>query len=247
MVPFYSMKYKLETIPVWDAFDAESECPFCLLEQKAEEGYVRFFMGNSVMVPEMRVEVNKTGFCRSHYPMLFNTRANRHALGLMTHTHFSAAFTECGKELKKLAGGTKRDLKRGLAQLAEKLRRNTNACMICSRIDETLKRYLFTALYLWKKDEEGFRARYASSRGFCRRHLSGLVEMAGEVLPGKLQGEWIALTAQLTEANAERLDGELFWYTQKFDFQNDDKPWGTAKDALERGIQKLQGTILKDP
>lgn len=241
------MKYKLETIPVWDAFDAESECPFCSLEEKAEASYLKFFMGNSVMVPEMRVEVNKTGYCRTHYPMLFNTRANRHALGLMTHTHFTTAFKECSRGLKRLAGGTKRDLKRGFLKLAEELKAETTQCMICSRIEETVKRYLFTTLYLWKKDEEGFRRRYATSKGFCRYHLSSLLEMAGEVLPGKLQAEWITVTAELMQAAAERLDGELFWYTQKFDFQNDDKPWGTSKDALERGIQKLEGTILKDP
>ena len=30
------MKYKLETIPVWDAFKENSECPLCTLEEKNE-------------------------------------------------------------------------------------------------------------------------------------------------------------------------------------------------------------------
>ena len=238
------MKYKLETIPVWDAFDADSECPFCLLEQKAETGYLKFFLGNSVMVPEMRVEVNSIGFCRTHFPMLFNSRSNRHALSLLSHTHLMEADKRTNQILEGLSS---RPNRKSMLAAAESLKQETENCMICTRIEETLKRYLFTTLYLWKRDEEGFRDRFAGSKGFCLYHLRGLISMAPEALGVKELPSWLQVLSTLHRQNGRRLEEELFFYSRKFDFQNDDKPWGTAKDALERGIQKLTGRAVKDP
>jgi hypothetical protein len=242
------MKYKIETIPVWDAFGAESECPFCLLEKEAEERYLGFFLGNSVMVPEMRIEVNSTGFCRTHYPMLFATRKNRHSLGLLTHTRLSESVGREKKLLWSLLGITGKNRgKKALAEAAAFLHKETEQCMICSRMEETLKRYIFTALYLWKKDEEGFRNTYAASKGFCRHHLASLLGMAGEALPAALLREWLEATIAVENESRRRLESELLWYTQKFDYQNSEKPWGSSKDALERAIQKLTGKIVGDP
>ncbi len=95
------MKYELETIPVWDAFKEGCECPICILFNKAQETYVKFFLGNSVMVPEMRVEVNKTGFCPDHFQMLLQKRSP-HYLGLMTHTHLKEYRELLEKKFNKL-------------------------------------------------------------------------------------------------------------------------------------------------
>lgn len=239
------MKYKLETIPVWDAFEKGSECPFCLLEREAEERYVDFFLGSSVMAPEMRVQVNAAGFCRSHYPMLFETRKNRHSLGLVTHTRFREA--AAGKEklltgVLRKAGGTRGA--KALQDAAGFFEAEAERCMICDRIGETIGRYLYTAVYLWKKDEEGFRERYAASKGACLRHLPGLLRMAAELLPAALRRAWLEATLELERKNDARLEAELLWYTRKFDFQNDGEPWGDSRDALERVIGKLIGRII---
>ena len=80
------MKYKLETIPVWDALNENCECPFCILMEKAETRYVKYYLGNSAMNPETRVEVNKNGFCPEHFSALLLARSPQH-LGLIAHTH----------------------------------------------------------------------------------------------------------------------------------------------------------------
>jgi hypothetical protein len=41
--------------------------------------------------------------------------------------------------------------------------------------------------------------------------------------------------------NMDRLEQELDWFTKKFDYRNNDAPWGNSKDALPRSIQKLKG------
>lgn len=241
------MKYKLETIPVWDAFDAEEECPFCLLQEQAQARYLEFFLGSSVMAPEMRVEVNQKGFCPEHYRELFFTKKNRHSLGLLSHTHLCEKDRELHKDLKGLSGWKgSRGLKKTLSSVSAKIDSELKECVICERIADTMSCYLYTAVELWKRDEEGFRKRFASSKGFCRHHLAGLIGMAAGQLSGKLLKEWIEVCFDLEERNARRLEDEILWYTQKFDFQNNDKPWGNSKDALERVISRLASRRTRD-
>lgn len=230
------MKYELETIPVWDAYQAGTECPLCLLMKKAEEEYIDFFLGNSVMVPEMRVEVNKTGFCRYHFHALFHRGEQRQHLGLLTHTRFN----HVRRELEKIVSSVMGKVRRGGNPTSKALRDVFSQCMICQRLEKRWKRYSFTILYHWKKDPD-FREAYAGSRGFCLPHLADIYEMAEEVLKGELLKEWREETVDIQKNNMTRLEEEIHWYTQKFEFGNRDKPWGSSKDALERGIQKMTG------
>ena len=234
-------KYELETIPIWDAIDAGTECPLCLLDEQAEERYVQFFLGNSVMIPEMRVEVNKTGFCRPHFKALWKGAANRHPLSLITHTHLKDLM-EHGNRYEKRAMKKRGE---GVADYIEYLRQRDSSCMICDRMDYTRKRYAFTIVHLWGHKEE-FRQAISTSRGFCYFHLSSVLEMAKEQLSrSKIEALASALVG-LQRKEMERIEEELLWYTQKFDFQNDTKPWGTSKDALHRALQKLTGLIYRD-
>ena len=68
------MKYHLDTIPVWDAYHEESECPFCILKDNSEKAYVDSFLGGSVMEPDTRIEVNDTGFCPHHNELLYQAQ-----------------------------------------------------------------------------------------------------------------------------------------------------------------------------
>jgi hypothetical protein len=39
----------------------------------------------------------------------------------------------------------------------------------------------------------------------------------------------------------ERIQKEVNWFTKKFDYRNNDAPWGDSRDALPRTIQKIAG------
>ena len=41
------MRYHIDTIPVWDAVKLGSECPFCVLRRREEQGQVERFLGGS--------------------------------------------------------------------------------------------------------------------------------------------------------------------------------------------------------
>ncbi len=244
------MKYQLETIPVWDAFDKETECPLCLLADKAESMYIDYFLGNSVMVPEMRVEVNKTGFCPDHFTKLLYSGKNRHGLGLITHTHLQKQrddISEIHKQINsksKKEGQGRKEIKKISNRYRDLLLNKGRECMICSRIESTLERYSFTIAYLWKRDDE-FRIKFRESAGFCLIHLPILLRISDEVLPAARIMKWLDEIAVLQEKALNRLESELLWYTQKFDYQNNSKPWGKSIDALHRTIQKFAGKILK--
>ena len=241
------MKYKLETIPVWDAFREEGECPFCLLMEKARERYVKYYLGNSAMNPETRVEVNKNGFCPEHFSQLLLARNPQH-LGLIAHTHLQDWMADIDKSFP---GGSGKGLLRGLTRkgtsppeaFSAHVDQRKNSCLICDRIDRTLKRYTFTTVYLWKRNEENFRKTLSESKGFCLPHMKEMLLMAGEILNAKEQAEFFSFIKELQAKNLKRLEEEIKWFTQKFKSENHDKPWGTAEDAHYRVIQKLTGKM----
>lgn len=245
------MKYELETIPVWDAFKEECECPICLLYNKAQQTYLKFFLGNSVMVPEMRVEVNKTGFCPEHFQMLLQKRSP-HYLGLMTHTHFQKYREGLNKQLKSLGKSAESASKKMKTPLKDKklneqidnlsnfISEKQDECLICDRIDYTMKRYTFTTVYLWKKNPE-FKEFFIKSKGFCMPHLSYLTQMATESLTGVELGEFTKDIISIQDKSLQRLEDEILYFTQKFSQENDDKPWNGTKDAHYRLIQKMTG------
>ena len=65
------MKYHIDTIPVWDAYKADCECPMCLIRRKCELDFIDSFLGGSVMEPDTRIEVNAKGFCQEHLHQLY--------------------------------------------------------------------------------------------------------------------------------------------------------------------------------
>jgi len=101
------MKYELQTIPIWKAYNSDHDCPLCYLEAELEKDYRRFFLGNSVMAPDVRVEVNAKGFCRTHYRLLYSGE-NKLGLALMAQTRLDErrrVFTNIMHTAGHAAGG----------------------------------------------------------------------------------------------------------------------------------------------
>ena len=251
------MKYQLETIPIWDAYKKDTECPLCLLEAKAEKTYSNFFLGNSIMNPEMRVKVNETGFCPPHYRKLFDARENRHGLGLMTNTYLHRQKELLDKPRRELAKqaesaaseGTvkgllqnKKGLKEAVGTYRDRCSEAVRTCMICTRIDNTLARYAFTIVYLWKKDEE-FKKVFSNSKGFCLFHLPRMLDMAKETLNNKQLGEWLSMTLSIQKNRWDTLDRELYEFTQSYAYDHEASSQKDHITTLGDAIQKLTGIL----
>lgn len=247
------MQYQLETIPLWEAYRAETECPLCYLHDKAEKSSVEYYLGSSVMAPEIRVKVNQKGFCPVHFHKLLESRGHKHGLGLLTHTHlqnlnqgFDTMWTDLKSAINKVQAKRvpfsrkKNPLINKMERYMPRLLEKEQECLICDDVAELMNRYAFTIVYQWQKDSE-FAQTYRQSRGFCLSHLPLVFSMAQGYLKGKKLAAFTEDTMDLQKAALHRLESEILWYTQKFDPQNDEKPWGTSRDALGRSIQKLTG------
>lgn len=88
-----------------------------------------------------------------------------------------------------------------------------------------MARYVETICYLYKKDES-FRKAFGESKGVCMRHYPLLLRGAGQHLSGTVQLDFLTALLDVQERNLARMEHDLEWFTLKFDYRNQDKPWG---------------------
>lgn len=246
------MKEQLYTIPVNDAVNADDECPFCFIERKVEQDTLDFVLGNgaSYMEADIREMTDNAGFCRPHFQKMFdygNTLGNAWIL----KTHYKKMMGEMKKEFASFRPGR--------SSLREKFKKNTEgenaigiwvrkkkqSCYICDQFNATYQRYLNTFLYLWKQDE-AFREKINSGKGFCLPHFGDLCEAADSRLNDREREAFYSAMFPLMEKNMERLSEDVSWMVEKFDYRNHDADWKNSRDAIQRGMQKLKGGYPAD-
>ena len=235
------MRMHIDTIPVWDAFKTDCECPLCELREKNENDYVTSFTGGAVMEPDVRVEVNTKGFCARHFRLMM-VGDKRLGVALMAHTYLKQTMARLGQsQMAVQAVPAKSGLFSRKAPAAGiDLRPITDSCILCDQLNATMERYIYTTVHLWKKDGS-FRSAFASSKGFCLRHYAVLLKAAPEQLSGQELKQFTDILNDVEMKNLKRIEEELEWFTLKFDHKNADKPWGNSRDALPRTVLKLRG------
>ena len=58
----------LDTIPIWDAYKLDTECPLCALEDACEKQFLDIALGGAMMEPDTRIATNERGFCSRSPP-----------------------------------------------------------------------------------------------------------------------------------------------------------------------------------
>ena len=225
----------IDTAPVWEAYKADCECPLCLLEAKSEKSYAENFLGGSVMEPAVRVEVNRKGFCRHHLQMLYGA-GNRLGLALMADTHLKELIDRLRAAGPAVSGRAR--LGKPLAAPASL----TDSCILCERLENAMERYEATLLHMWRS-ESAFREAFLAGKGLCLVHYERLARRAGDKLSGRDLHSFLEVLHASTLKNLQRVEEELNWFTLKFDYRNQDKPWGNSRDAVERALVKLRGGV----
>jgi len=249
------LKYEIDTIPVWDALKAGSECPLCLLEKRSRQAAVRYYLGPSVMVPEVRVSVNATGF-RPENLRLLSKDPNKLGLALISHTRLKALRNKIAEKSKGLrseaAKAAKKNLvesmpgqkglKDQLAATVNFLRNEETRCLIEEKVTQDRERYAYTLVQLWHKDPE-FRSAWSQSPITCLHHVPDVLEMAGQSLPLPSLGIFVGEFLSLFDRNLERVENDLLGFTQTFDSTHSRPIVGTPQGALDRCLQKMAGTF----
>ena len=239
------MKEKIYTIPVNDAYRSASACPLCDLAAQVENNSVDYYLGASLMEPDVRKSTNTTGFCGHHLTRMYNTEKNRLGLGLMLHTHLLDLRKDVGDTLSHAAPspgtflkGRDRDYKKNLESIADRIEGRANSCIICDKISYTMDRYLDVLLWMFFEDA-GFRSLFMSKNNHCLHHTAFLLRGAGRHLSQTQANEFVRTLSEQQNKGFDEMIADIEWFTRKFDYRNKDKPWGSSKTAIPRAISLL--------
>ena len=230
------MKEHLFTIPVNDAFRSDCECPVCALHRELEQNAIEYTMGPSYMEDDNRAQTDKLGFCQHHIQMLYQQK-NRLGLALMLKTHTDKTIRDL-KELSKTsptAGGLFK--KSTTSPVASYIQELEQRCFICERMEDSFHRYIDTIFYLWKKDED-FRSAMADCKGFCTYHYGLLYQTGADKLDKQQYSAFLDCLNRVYFAGMERVNDDIEWFINKYDYRYVNEPWKNAKDAIPRGILK---------
>ena len=238
------MREQIDTIPVNEAFQSGDECPFCYLERMAEQRAIRYTLGPgaSYMEPDVRGVTDRLGFCREHFQKMYDY-GNALGNALIMQTYYAGLLEELEQEIRDFSTPPKRPLfgkkEQESPHILQWARERQGSCYICNKVNYNMERYFATFFALVKEAE--FRDRVESSKGFCMRHFIALMEAAQEKLPNA-QREWFYPAVHtLMKENLTRVKGDIDWFVGMFDYRQAGKGWGNARDAVSRGMQKLQG------
>ncbi len=239
------MKEQLYTIPVNDAFRSDKECPVCALYQELEQNSIEYTMGPSYMEDDNRAMTDKLGFCRHHIQMLYQQK-NRLGLALMLKTHTDKTIRDL-KELSKnkpSAGGLfKRTA--DTSPVGTYIKELESHCFICERMIDTFDRYIDTIFHLWKKDSE-FRDAVSKCKGFCTYHYGILYDTGSVKLDKNQYSEFLDCLNQVYFAGMERVNDDIEWFINKYDYRYANEPWKNSKDAIPRGIIKTNHISVEE-
>lgn len=238
------MAEQLYTIPVNDAFATDCECPLCEMRKSLEINAIEYTMGPSYMEDDNRAMTDKLGFCSHHMSMLYKEK-NRLGLALMMKTHTDKTI----RDLKALAekGSNAKSgpfSKQTGSPVTAYIKDLEGSCFICQRMENTFNRYVDTIFHMWKKTPE-FKEAFKSCKGFCTYHYGILYEAGASKLNKTQYQEFLEVLNKLYFENMERVNGDLGWFIDKFDYRYKNEPWKNSKDAIPRGIIKTNHTFVE--
>ncbi len=231
------MPEKIFTIPIQEAFDFYDGCPFCRLREKLERQTLDYTLGAAMMEPDVRIEMNRTGFCREHLRDMYGMK-NKLALGLILESHLD----EVRRTMEAPPAGSKRGLLKKSSEEdgTEGLWNFTKSCFVCNRIRGTELRYSSNAAWLWETDS-AFREKLRKQPCLCMTHSAMLLKIGKSELKAEHYTSLYEAVMALQDAYAAALREHVTEFTVSFDHRNAGKPLTEeARGSLERALQFLK-------
>ena len=97
------------------------------------------------------------------------------------------------------------------------------------------------------KHETEFMDLVKASRGFCIHHFADLVDACQNGLGKKEQDQVFPILFGQMEQELNRIQEDIDWMIEKYDYVNKDKDWKNSRDAVQRTMQKIVGGYPADP
>jgi len=226
------MSEHIYTIIINTAFEASAAenappcCPLCAVRDKLAANELERILGAAMMEPSVRIETNRSGFCRPHYDELLSA-GNRLGLALILESHLAEVE-------RRLRGGKATDRAADM-QLS---------CYLCERLDKSFPQVLNNAVHMWKSDPD-FRRKLSAQKMLCLPHYAQLAEAAARSLDKRLRGDFADALRAIVDKYMTELREDVSLFIKKFDYRFDDLPWGTSKDSPERAARFLSGSRFK--
>jgi len=231
------MPEKIFTIPINEAFDISDGCPLCRMRRSLEKQNLEAALGAAMMEPDVRVEMNRAGFCASHTETMLRMK-NKLALGLILESRLDEVRAYLEQPSGKGRGLFGR--KNTAGDAGETLAKQSESCYICKKVASTERRYCSNTAWLWESDA-AFREKLKVQPFFCLTHGGMLLLTAKEELKEKdYLSLYSALTALMDHALASVRE-DVTAFNVSFDHRNAGIPLTEAqRTALERAAEMLK-------
>jgi len=239
------MKEKLYTIELTDAVSADDECCFCWLERKLEQENLEFVLGSSYMESDIREQTDRQGFCRHHTKMMYDY-GNNLGNAWILKSRLDYLNKELAQQMKQYVPGKAAGFLARLKKSEPVGNGVEGHCYICGRMAGIYERMLDTFVYLLRNDA-GFGESLISSKGFCVHHFADVLRVCERELTEAEKAYWMPKLFALMTRNLDRVQEDIDWLIEKYDYRNKDADWRNSKDAVQRTMQKIVGGYPGDP
>ena len=219
------MREDICSIPINDIFGPKDGCPFCRMRDMLEDRMSTYITGAAMMEPDVRVETNQKGFCKTHFDMILE-RGSRLSVALI---------------LESLLDNVKDDImprsKPPIKKILPNAERRATSCFVCENVDKNMEHLTSTVINMWASDTE-FRRLYAEQDHICAIHYTFILRAALK-MPKKYLSDFRDVTQSLTEKYIDVLRNDVTHFCRMFDYRNKGGDWGNSKDSIERTIEYL--------
>lgn len=231
------MREDICTIPVSEAFEEKDGCPLCRMYDTVEERILTYILGDAMMEPDVRIETNKSGFCKEHLNKMM-LRRGRLQLSLMLETHLKEINTNVFN--KKLFNG--------VGKKAQKIEKLSDSCFVCDKMNWGFS-HMVDTIYRTYENDKDFRDMFDNQPQFCMPHYEMLVSGADKKKMPKYYKEFTDNLTRITKDYCESLCEDITKYCSMYDYRKNegkDTDWGNAKTAPERAVGFLNGEKVKE-
>ena len=224
------MRESILTIPVNEIFEPKCGCPICRMRDMLDQRTIEYIMGAAMMEPDVRIETNKLGFCKTHFEQMRDCK-NRLSLALMLQSHLQDIQKNIFNRKSFFEGKTAKQ---------KKVSAINNDCFVCSKIEWGMSRLMVTFFEMFAKSRD-FRELFNEQEMLCLPHYDLLVSMSSDSMEKRYQKEFVDACNNLVSKYLDSLEQDVSHYCRMYDYRNTgkDADWGNSKDSIERAIKFL--------
>lgn len=224
------MRESILTIPVNEIFEPRDGCPICRMRDMLEKRTTEYIMGAAMMEPDVRIETNRLGFCKTHFDQMLKQK-NRLSLALMLQTRLETVKREVFSKTGIIDNKSKR---------VKSLVKNNSTCFVCSKVDWAMERLMVTVFDMYKNSKE-FKELFNEQEYICMPHCEMLLSLSGDGLDKRTALDFRDDVLKLGQKQVDILYKDVSHFCSMFDYRNngENADWGNSRDAVERSVEFL--------